>query len=99
MAESENNQLEALRAKYHLLPHAAVVTDLQTAKTALDRADALLFIPDSSRAESRARSGLSSAEIAREQLGRDLPEIAGSTHGSLLRLGDVGGSMTTSQGG
>jgi hypothetical protein len=98
VAESEKNQFEALRAKYHLLPHTSVVTDLQSARTALDRADALLFIPDSGRAESRAGAGLSSADIAREQLGRDLPEIVGSTHASLLQLGDAGGSMTRRHG-
>jgi hypothetical protein len=97
VAESERNKLEALRAKYQLLPYAAVVTDLQTAKAALGRADALLFIPDSGQVESRAKAGLSPADIARQRLGRDLSEIAGSSHASLLQSGHNPSSINTRQ--
>lgn len=95
VAESEKNQFEALRAKYHLLPHAAAVTDIQTAKRELARADALLFIPDASQMQSKASAGLSPADIAREQTGLDLEEIVGSNYASLLRSGDASGSMKT----
>ena len=98
MAESENNQFEALRAKYHLLPHAAAVTDMQTAKTEMERADALLFIPDSGQVESRAKGGLSPADIARQQLGQDLSEITGSSYASLLRSVHNPSSINTRQG-
>lgn len=98
VAESGKNQFEALRAKYHLLPHAAVVTDMQTARTGLDRADALFFIPDQSPVGGRAKGDLSPADIAREQVGRDLTEIVGSTHASLLRTGDISGSTNTREG-
>lgn len=99
VAESEKNQFEALRTKYHLLPHAAVVTDMQTARAGLDRADALLFIPDNSQMEARTAGDLSPADIAREQVGRNLSEIAGSTYASLLRSGDTPRSKNTRQGG
>ena len=98
VAESEKNRFEALRAKYHLLPHAAVVTDMQTAKTELERADALLFIPDSSQAQNRAKGDISAADIARQESGRDLFEIAGSMRASLLRSGRNSHSINTRQG-
>jgi hypothetical protein len=92
VAESEKNQFEALRAKYHLLPHAGVVTDAETARNNLARAEALLYIPDQSRAGERAKGGLNPATVARQEVDPNLSEIVGSSFASLMWTEQASGS-------
>jgi hypothetical protein len=99
VAASEKNQYEALRAKYHLLPHAAVVTDTQTAKKSLARADALLYIPDQNHAAGRARDGVNPANLARQAVDPNLTEIVGSSFATLMRTERASGSARPRQDG
>jgi hypothetical protein len=85
VAEREGSGFEALRAKYHLLPHAAAVTDMPTARVQKARIDALLFIP--SATTSRQGNG----EMSRDPgpthglIGEDFEALTSTRFGVLFQ--------------